>query len=196
MAAILVLMTVAFIWFSQGPDLSRYEPLVNPRITKIENTKVLQVTAAGDPNVVGGTAFKLLYKTYFKLSGVPKSTHPPAPRARWPIALGQAKSAWVGHYALPIPGSVDQLPQVEVSSGLTVELVAWQYGDVAEILHKGPYDKETPTIEKLHKFITDHGYRIIGDHEEEYLKGPTMWGKGDPEKYYTIIRYQVSKTDK
>jgi hypothetical protein len=37
---------------------------------------------------------------------------------------------------------------------------------------------------------------IAGAHEEEYIKGPTMTGKGDPEKYVTIIRYQVDISKK
>jgi effector-binding domain-containing protein len=64
---------------------------------------------------------------------------------------------------------------------------------VAEILHIGPYDREEPDIARLTGFIKDNGYSIIGDHEEEYLKGPGMFSKGNPEKYYTIIRYRVKK---
>ncbi|MCK9244452.1 MAG: GyrI-like domain-containing protein, partial [Candidatus Marinimicrobia bacterium] len=59
--------------------------------------------------------------------------------------------------------------------------------------HVGPYTTEPPTIQKLMDYITSQGYTIIGPHEEEYLKGPTMFGKGNPEKYKTIIRYQVAK---
>lgn len=194
---VVLLGGTGYYWFkSQEPDLSRYDSLVTPHIIKMDSMKVLQVKAVGDPNAVGGQAFKLLFKTYFKLSGVPKNMHPPAPRARWPVSLDQPKTAWTGYYALPVPAVVNQLPQVETTPGLSIELIEWPYGDVAEILHKGPYSQETPAIEKLKKFIVDSGCRIIGDHEEEYLKGPTMWGKGDPEKYYTIIRYQVAKMDK
>ncbi len=32
-----------------------------------------------------------------------------------------------------------------------------------------------------------------GEHEEEYLKGPGMFGTGGPEKYLTIIRYRLKK---
>ncbi len=44
------------------------------------------------------------------------------------------------------------------------------------------------------KFIKAQGYEVIGVHEEEYLKGPTMFSKGDPKKYVTIIRYRVKKS--
>ena len=51
------------------------------------------------------------------------------------------------------------------------------------------------TILRLHDFIDSQGYRIIGEHEEEYLRGPGMFSRGNPEKYYTIIRYRVAKSD-
>ena len=46
-------------------------------------------------------------------------------------------------------------------------------------------------------FSPYHFHRIfrgmVGEHEEEYLRGPGMFSKGDPEKYLTIIRYRVKK---
>jgi len=64
---------------------------------------------------------------------------------------------------------------------------------VAEILYTGPYDKEEPTIQRLRDFVTAQGYVTVAGHEEEYIKGPTMNGKGDPEQYLTIIRYRVRR---
>jgi hypothetical protein len=153
--------------------------------------KMLVVTALGDPNIVGGKAFKLLFQTYFKIPNVPK-TMTQAPRARW-VGDMNIKSSWTGYYALPVPKETMQLPAVEAEPGYKVELLTWAYGDVAEILHIGPYADEKPTIEKLHRFIQEQGYKIIGEHEEDYLKGPGMFFAGNPEKYYTIIRYQVVK---
>jgi hypothetical protein len=73
-------------------------------------------------------------------------------------------------------------------------LATWEYGEVAEMLHLGPYDQEQPATQRLMDFINAQGYTIAGEHEEEYLKGPTMFSKGDPEKYATIIRYRVKKS--
>ncbi|OHB68709.1 MAG: hypothetical protein A2Y77_17050 [Planctomycetes bacterium RBG_13_62_9] len=157
--------------------------------------KVLQVEARGEPGVVGGQAFGLLFKTYFQLKGVPKGPKQPAPRARWPQSLDTPKDQWVGRYAMPVPDSVDSLPSQEArGSGLPAEITTWRYGEVAEILHVGPYDREEPTVQRLTQFIKDGGYRILGEHEEEYIKGPGMFSKGNPQEYLTIIRYRVSKT--
>lgn len=99
----------------------------------------------------------------------------------------------VGLYALPVPDSVTTIPPHEVRAGLEASLTTWDYGEVAEILHVGPYDREGTTIRRLMDHIGQLGYAVAGEHEEEYIRGPTMSGPGDPERYVTIIRYRVQK---
>ncbi|MBU2555055.1 MAG: hypothetical protein KKF98_11405 [Bacteroidetes bacterium] len=159
----------------------------------MKSQKMVVVEAKGDPNVVGGKAFRLLFKTYFKIKGTSKGPKQPAPRARWPRSLDIPKSEWVGFYAMPVPEQTVQLPVYKAETGLKVELTTWEYGDVAEILHIGPYSKEESAIKRLVDFIKEQGYEIVGNHEEEYIKGPGMFLKGNPEKYITIIRYRVKK---
>jgi hypothetical protein len=192
-AVVVFLIIVALYFISQGPDLSKYDFLKEPRLTRMANQKMLVVTAQGDPNVVGSKAFKLLFKTYYKIPGVPKSINQ-APRARW-AGDPQVKSSWTGFYAMPVPDGIASLPPLDLEPGYKVELTTWEYGDVAEILHIGPYSEETPTIEKLRQFIKRQGYEITGYHEEEYLRGPGMFLTGDPKKYYTMIRYQIRKAN-
>jgi len=190
---IVVVIVVAFMVFmTKGPDLSQYEPLKEPRIATMKDRKMVVVEAKGDPNVIGSKAFGLLFKTYYKLEGMSKGSRPPAPRARWSGDMHD-KSTWIGRYALPVPDQVASLPAMNAEPGFKVDLLTWEYGQVAEILHIGPYAQEQPTIDKLHRFIKEQGYGIIGYHEEEYVKGPGMFFKGNPEKYYTIIRYRVAQ---
>ena len=189
-----VLAAAVYLFTMGGPDPAQFEYLKEAQVRILPDQKVLQVEAKGEPGVVGGQAFGLLFKTYFKLKGVPKGPKQPAPRARWPLPLDTPKDQWIGRYAMPVPESVDSLPSQEAGeSGLHAEITTWPYGDVAEILHVGPYDREPPTITKLTQFIKDSGYEIVGEHEEEYIKGPGMFSKGNPEKYLTIIRYRVKK---
>ena len=61
-------------------------------------------------------------------------------------------------------------------------VTTWSYGDVAEALHVGPDSAEQQDIERLLAFITARGDRVVGDHEEEYVKGPGMLFSGDPEQ--------------
>ncbi len=183
-AALIVCLTGFLSLASIAQDFSKYESLKEPQINKMEKQKMLVVEAKGDPNVAAQNAFTLLFKTYFSLPGATMR----APRARWMTDEGRApKNEWVGLYALPLPELTNALPANV--SGVRIE--EWEYGEVAEILHIGPYGEEAPTIQKLHKFIQEKGYKIAGPHEEEYLKGPGM--AASPADYWTIIRYQVNK---
>jgi len=191
---VVIVGAVVFLLTTGGPSPAQFEYLKDPQVRILPDLKVLQVEAKGEPGVAAGQAFGLLFKTYFKLKGVPKGPKQPAPRARWPLPLDTPKGEWIGRYAMPVPENIDSLPnQGDGTPGLRVELTTWQYGDVAEILHVGPYDREEPTIARLTQFIKDSRYEIVGEHEEEYIKGPGMFGKGNPQKYLTIIRYQVKK---
>jgi len=193
LAILVVLIIIAFIGLRsmmRGQDLSAYESLRAPRISTMASQRMLVVELKGDPNVVGGKAFGALFKTYYQLKGVPKGGPPPAPRARWPLSLDTPKAEWVGVYGMPIPATVEGLPE---KADPLVKIGTWDYGMVAEILHLGPYNEEAPTVGRLMAFISQNGYQAIGEHEEEYLKGPGMFMKGDPRKYYTIIRYRVTK---
>jgi len=94
---------------------------------------------------------------------------------------------------LPVSDEVTAIP-ADLKSESPITIGIWEYGDVAEILHIGPYDAEKPAIDRLHQFIKDNGYIIAGDHEEEYLKGPGILFS-NPKNYQTIIRYPVKKAN-
>lgn len=188
-AAVLLMMP-------RGPSLDEVKYLLEPRIVTLPDQRVVVVETKGDPTAVGGEAFGLLFKTYYKLKGVPKGPKQPTPRARWPLSLDTPKEQWVGRYAMPVPESVQSLGSVEASpSGMQAKLTTWEYGQVGEILHVGSYSEEEPTIRKLLEFIKNNGFTAFGEHEEEYLRGPTVFSKGDPAKYLTIIRYRVKKAE-
>ncbi|MBU1354954.1 MAG: hypothetical protein KJ620_00090 [Candidatus Edwardsbacteria bacterium] len=186
-----IAIAIFFFFAMRGPDLAKYQYLKDPQISERPNQKMLVVETRGDPNIVGTKAFALLFKAYYKAV---KGGKMQIPRARWPQDLGTSLDEWIGQYALPVPESTDKLPDIKIEPGFKITLAEWKYGMVAEILHIGPYSKEAPTIERLKKHAHDNGYYITGLHEEEYLKGPGMFGPGDPGKYQTIIRYRVEKT--
>ncbi len=180
-----VSITAVVILISAGYQVpGQYEDLKDPRITNMPSQKMLVAESKGDPNVVAQAAFSKLFGAFFRLPGARMAP----PRARWPNLASDPKSEWIGLYALPLPDTVTELPAGV--GGVRIE--EWEYGDVAEILHIGPYSEEIPTIERLHAFIQDQGYVIAGPHEEEYLKAPGM-GSIPPEEYLTIIRYPVKK---
>ena len=180
---------------AQNNIATRFEYLKQPKISTKKNQKMLVVEAKGDPNVIGGRAFGLVFQLYYSLQETPKGPIQDFPRARWPESLQSPKAEWTGLYALPVPETVTQLPPYQPREGLKASLATWEYGEVAEILHLGPYSREEPTLKQLREFIREQGYVTIGGHEEEYIIGPTVNAKGDPEKDVTILRYQVQKPD-
>jgi hypothetical protein len=188
--AVIFISVVGMILFmiTSGPDLKQYQHLKQPQISTMKRQKMIEVQLKGDPNVTAGKGIGQLFATLYQL----KNNHlkMAAPRARWPVSFDSKRENWVGIYGLPVSESVTELPKQK--KGIIVKLTTWEYGTVAEILHKGPYTTETITIEKLTQFIKDSGYEIIGTHEEEYLKGPGLWPT-NPKDYYTIIRYRIRK---
>lgn len=69
-------------------------------------------------------------------------------------------------------------------------LEKYEDGLSAQILHMGPYAEEQPTIEKLHVFIKEQGYRMHKKHREIYFNSPE---RVIPEKLKTIIRQPITK---
>jgi effector-binding domain-containing protein len=186
----------AVIWMGmpQGPSLKDVAHLRTPSIVEMGPQKVLLVRAKGNPNEAGKQAFGLLMKTYYQLEGVPKGGPDfKPPRARWPVGIEEDMDQWVGMYAMPLPETVTELPEGASADGLTVELVNWEYGEVAQILHVGPYDQEMENVQTLMDFIEAEGYEVSGLHEEEYLRGPGFLFAGNPDNYLTLIRYPVRK---
>lgn len=55
----------------------------------------------------------------------------------------------------------------------------------AQVMHIGPYDAEPATVEELHRFIKEKGYKLRDKHHEIYLSDPR---KTAPEKMKTILR--------
>jgi hypothetical protein len=194
----LVIMFVINVPTSIGQinNFVQFEHLKQPQISTKKDQKMLVVESKGDPNIIGGKAFGLLFQIYYRSPATPKGTLQSFPRARWPESLDTPKSEWIGLYALPVPDSMVQLPSYEPQQSIKASLAIWEYGEVAEILHLGPYTREDSTLNRLREFIRKEGYVIFGGHEEEYIVGPTTSAKGDPEKYVTIIRYRVRKIDK
>ncbi|NNL78036.1 MAG: hypothetical protein HKO68_17020, partial [Desulfobacterales bacterium] len=62
-------------------------------------------------------------------------------------------------------------------------------GRAAQIMHIGPFAEEGPTIERLHHFITENGFKLTGKHHEIYLSDIR---RAAPEKWKTIIRQPLT----
>jgi len=62
-------------------------------------------------------------------------------------------------------------------------------GRAAQVLRRGPYSAEGPTIAALHAFIRERGDALDGKHHEIYLGDPRRTA---PERLKTVIRQPVA----
>ena len=171
-------------------EIKGYDLSTEPHISSFSKQKVIIAQAKGKPAEISGKCIGALYQVYFKLKFKGKKMEPP--RGRWPVTLNTPENQWTAVFALPIPEEITTLPEVK-NLPVEVKIGYWEYGQTAEMLHKGPYEKEMITTEAMKKYIAENGFEIAGTHEEIYIKGPGMFGKGNPENYKTIIRYPVKK---
>ena len=92
------------------------------------------------------------------------------------------------------PGMLDEVrPDVRERSGSAVDevvLETFNEGLSAQVLRVGPYSEEAPTIQLLHGFIEESGYRPRGDHHEMYLGDPR---RTKPENLKTSLRQPVER---
>lgn len=61
-------------------------------------------------------------------------------------------------------------------------------GRSVQMLHVGPYNKEQPTIDELHRYVAAQGLAATGKHHEIYISDPR---RTKPEKLKTVIRFAV-----
>jgi hypothetical protein len=59
----------------------------------------------------------------------------------------------------------------------------------AQVLHRGSYGKERPTLERLYTFVRDQGALPTGKHHEIYLSDPSTTPPG---RLRTIVRQPVT----
>ena len=110
------------------------------------------------------------------------------------------KTNWQWTAMISQPDEVDAeladavLPAVtakkKLASGNLARLERFGDGRVVQILHRGAYADEAPTIDRLHHYIEENGHRFRGRHHEIYL---TDARKGDPSHNRTIIRQPIGE---
>ena len=74
-----------------------------------------------------------------------------------------------------------------------LRLETFHEGLAAQIMHRGPYAAEGPTINRLHAFMREQGYTFDGSrqkHHEIYLSDPRRTA---PDKMWTVIRQPVTR---
>ncbi|MFT5170467.1 MAG: hypothetical protein ACI9BD_000234 [Candidatus Marinamargulisbacteria bacterium] len=189
-----------------------------PTLISIPKTQYLSVSGKGDPALSRDYAaaievlFSVSYATKFLIKRGPHLTDysvlplesmwwvENTPRLSW-----DDKSNWLWKVMIMQPDLVEKdivetaVSQVEKKKKNILSLLSQvkfeeiSEGMCAQILHKGPYANEGPTIEKLHSFIDDNGFDFNGNHHEVYLSDPRQ---AVPEKLRKLIRQPVKGKSK
>ena len=183
-------------------------------LVKVPPFAYIMVDGSGDPNTSAhfrdaiGALYGAAYTLKFMLkknSGIDFRVMPLSGRFHAdppPDLLRGRKDEWKWTLMIPLPSLVRQADFAKAVSEASGKKKAspalallrrevLKEGLCAQILHKGPYAAETPTIEKLHAFIRDQGMVFAGSHHEIYLSDPNRTA---PERMKTIIRQPVKKS--
>jgi len=197
-------------------DLSKeledvYTAKIKPKLVDVPEGKFLTILGKGDPNgeeyqqaihSIYGTAYTL--KFYYKKQG--KDFKVNALEGLWSLEKGvfdlnnpAPREDWRWKSMIRVPDFVEEevlndlVPRLVEKRGdkvKEVKLESIYEGLSAQIMHVGPYSEEIPTINKLHEWVEEQGYRLRGDHHEIYMSDPR---RTKPENLKTIIRTPVEK---
>ena len=74
-----------------------------------------------------------------------------------------------------------------------LRLDTFEEGPCVQVMHIGPYATELETLEKMHAFMAENGYKDLvgnsGKHHEIYMGDPR---RAAPEKLKTVLRHPVA----
>lgn len=187
-----------------------YTATAEPGLVKVPERAYLMIDGHGDPNSAPAYADALnaLYPLSYGLRQAVKEASGIAYKVMpleglwWVDDLSRLnfddKSDWRWTMMISQPDEVTDelaaavLPAVTAAKGLTagsrVRRERFGDGTAAQVLHRGPYAQEAPTIARLHRFIADNGWTLRGRHHEIYLSDPRRTA---PERLRTILRQPI-----
>lgn len=183
----------------------------DPTVVEVPERPYLMIHGEGDPNTSPAyqQAVSALYPLAYGLrkairdaSGI-AYTVMPLEGLWWVDDMRQFsiddKSDWKWTAMICQPEEVtielaaEVLPEVtrrkKLAAGQRARIEPFRDGLAAQVLHRGAYADEGPTIARLHEFIEENGYRLRDRHHEIYLTDPR---KGDPARTRTIIRQPIA----
>jgi hypothetical protein len=108
----------------------------------------------------------------------------------WTMMIAVPPAVTAAEVAAAVEAAARKRPNPALAS---LRLETFAEGLAAQIMHIGPYSEETPTIERLHAFVADQGYELVGRHHEIYLSDP---GRTAPERLKTIVRHPMRERGK
>ena len=185
-----------------------------PAIVDVPAMGCLMVDGTGEP---GGTAFQEAVGSLYSVAYTMKFWFKKERSVDYPVMaleglwhadsmdhfLAQKRESWKWTLFIVLP---DVITKKDVAKAVAdvkkkakfprfpeVRFERFREGKCAQVMHVGPYSTERETIDRLHAFARDQGYRLRGSHHEIYLGDPR---RSKPEKLKTILRQPVERTGK
>lgn len=101
---------------------------------------------------------------------------------------------WTSMIMQPDPVSEDLVrgarAELRMKKGLPalsrVRFERFEEGLAAQVMHRGPFADEQPTVDRLHAFVREKGHELRGKHHEIYLSD---FDRTAPENLKTVLRH-------
>jgi len=182
-----------------------------PSMVEVPSLGCVMVDGKGEP---GGTVFQEAAGSLYSVAYTLKFTFKKERSIDYPVMpleglwhsdsmehfLAQKREDWKWTLFIVLPDAVARKDVDRAISDVKKKAKFPRFPDVrfeklkegrcAQVLHVGPYSTERETIDRLHAFLRERGYRPRGSHHEIYLGDPR---RARPEKLKTILRQPVQK---
>ena len=199
-----------------------YMPPKKPTIVEIPSMNFIAVGGKGDPNeedgeykksigLLYGIAYtlKMSYKGDYKIKDYFQYVVPPLEGFWWQEGIkgvdysNKDSFNWISIIRLPdfitkedFHWAIEEATKKKKTDYSKVEFLTYDEGLCVQCMHIGPYDDEPETVEAMHKFALENGYKIdINEeryHHEIYISDPR---KCDISRLKTVVRHPIKKID-
>ena len=197
-----------------------YLPKNKPSIVDVPKMNYIAVRGKGNPNeengdyqntlgLLYGVAYtiKMSYKGDYKIDGFFEYVVPPLEGFWWQDGKDdidydhKEQLNFISIIRLPdfvtkadFEWAMAEATKKKKQDFSRIEFLTYDEGLCVQCMHIGSYDDEPATVESMHKFAEDNGYKLdITDtryHHEIYLSDPR---KCDANKLKTVIRHPIRK---
>lgn len=198
-----------------------YMPASTPNIVEVPKMNYLAVRGKGNPNDENGEykesigllysiafTIKMSYKTSYKIKGYFEYVVPPLEGFWWQ----EGKNGYIDYSSketfnfislIRLPDfvtkedfawAIEKATKKKKTDFSKVEFLTYDEGLCVQCMHIGAYDDEPLTVDLMHKYIEENGYKLdISEyryHHEIYLSDPR---KVDSTRLKTVIRHSITK---
>lgn len=197
-----------------------YMPKNKPEIVIVPKANYIAVRGKGDPNEEGGAykkaigvlyavayTLKMSYKTDYRIEGFYEYVVPPLEGFWWQEGIegidytDKSTFNWISVIRLPefiskadFEWAVEIAEQKKKMDCSSAEFLTIEEGLCVQIMHIGPFDNESATVELMDMYLAENGYENDFSterlHHEIYLSDAR---KVNPEKWRTVIRHPIKR---